>query len=94
MPSLFLLLYILLGECWENDCFSLTFSKYGNIISGKLRDEQSRGEIRKEEKSMTLKEFQPAEITFAEFDVEDVITTSGNPGIIDRPPDDGNEDML
>ena len=42
---------------------------------------------------MTLKEFQPAEINFTEFDVEDVITTSG-PEIIDRPPDDGNDDMF
>ena len=43
---------------------------------------------------MTRKEFQPAEMNVIQFDVEDVLTTSGNPGIIDRPPDDGNDDML
>ena len=45
-------------------------------------------------KNMTRKEFQPAEISFAEFVVEDVLTASSNPGIIDAPPDDGNDDMF
>ncbi|MGM9553398.1 MAG: hypothetical protein ACI3V2_03765 [Faecousia sp.] len=43
---------------------------------------------------MTRKEFKPAEISFSEFVAEDVLTTSGNPGIVDRPPDDGNDDMF
>ena len=42
---------------------------------------------------MTRKEFQPAEINIVHFEVEDVLTTSGL-GTIDRPPDDGNEDMF
>ena len=43
---------------------------------------------------MTRKEFQPAEMNIIPFEVEDVLTASGNPGIIDRPPDDGNDDMF
>ncbi|MGN1306271.1 MAG: hypothetical protein ACI4V3_01215 [Faecousia sp.] len=43
---------------------------------------------------MTRKEFKPAEISFDEFVAEDVLTTSGNPEIVDRPPDDGNDDMF
>lgn len=43
---------------------------------------------------MTRKEFKPAEISFSEFVAGDVLTTSGNPGIVDRPPDDGNDDMF
>lgn len=42
---------------------------------------------------MTQKEFQPAQMEVIRFDVEDVLTTSGM-GTIDRPPDDGNDDMF
>lgn len=44
-------------------------------------------------KNMSRKEFQPAEMNIIQFDVEDVLTTSGVE-IIDRPPDDGNEDIF
>ncbi|MGM9651988.1 MAG: hypothetical protein ACI3VX_08680 [Faecousia sp.] len=43
---------------------------------------------------MTLKQFQPAQAEIVKFETKDIIAASSGVSIIDRPPDDGNDDMF
>lgn len=40
-----------------------------------------------------MKKYEKAQMEVIEFEAEDVITTSGEPGFYPYAPDDGNEDM-
>ena len=44
---------------------------------------------------MAVKKYEPAEMKITPFEAQDILTTSNSSfDIIDRPPDDGNDDMF